>query len=50
MWKSAFEIYFRRKVNELKNEGKNNDKTIHSAKTVGLSTKDFRNQKHNTNG
>ena len=48
-WKSAFEIYFGRKVNELKNEGKNHDKTIHLAQTVGPSTKDFRNQKHNTN-
>ena len=48
-WKSAFEIYFGRKVNELKNEGTNHDKTIHLAKTVGPSTKDFRNQKHNTN-
>ena len=48
-WKSAFEIYFGRKVNELKNEGKNHNKTIHLAKTVRPSTKDFRNQKHNTN-
>ena len=48
-WKSAFELHFGRKVNELKNEGKNHDKTIHLAKTVGPSTKDFRNQKHNTN-
>ena len=48
-WKSAFEIYLGRKVNEPKNEGKNHDKTIDLAKTVGLSTKDFRNQKHNTN-
>ena len=48
-WKSAFEIYFGRKVNELKNGEKNHDKTIHLAKTVGPSTKDFRNQKHNTN-
>ena len=47
-WKSAFEIYFGRKVNELKNEGRNHDKTIHLAKTVGPSKKDFRNQKHNT--
>ena len=48
-WKSAFEIYFGRKVKELKNEGKNHSKTIHLAKTVRPSTKDFRNQKHNTN-
>ena len=48
-WKTAFEIYFGRKVNELKTEGKNHDKTIHLAKTVGPSTKDFRNQKHYTN-
>ena len=48
-WKNAFEIHFGRKVNELKNEGKNHDKTIHLAKTVGPSTKDFRNQKHNSN-
>ena len=48
-WKSTFEIYFGRKVNELKNKEKNHDKTIHFAKIVGTSTKDFRNQKHNTN-
>ena len=48
-WKSAFGIYFGRKINELKNEGKNHDKTIHLEKTVGPSTKDFGNQKHNTN-
>ena len=48
-WKSAFEIYFGRKINELKNGEKNHDKTIHLAKTVGPFTKDFRNQKHNTN-
>ena len=48
-WQSAFEIQFGRKANELKNEGKNHDKTIHLAKTVGPSTEDFRNQKHNTN-
>ena len=35
-WKSAFEIYFGRKVNELKNEGKNHDNTIHLAKTKDL--------------
>ena len=40
-WKSAFEIYLGRKVNEPKNEGKNHDKTIDLAKTVGLSTKDL---------
>ena len=44
-WKSAFQIYFGRKVNELKSEGKNHDKTIHLAKTVRPSKKDFRNQK-----
>ena len=48
-WKSAIEIYFRRKVNELKNERKNHDKTIYIAETVGPSRKDFRNQKYNTN-
>ena len=48
-WKSAFEIYFGRKGNELKNGEKNHDKAIHLAKTAGPSTKDFRNQKHNTN-
>ena len=48
-WKSAFEIYFGRKVNELKNEERNHDKTIHLTKVVGPSKKDFRNQKHNTN-
>ena len=37
------------KVNELKNEEENHDKTIHLVKTVGPSTKDFRKQKHNTN-
>ena len=47
-WKSGFEIYFGRKVNELKNEEKNHNKTIHLAKTLGPSTKDFRNQKHNS--
>ena len=35
-WKSAFEIYFGRKVNELKNEGKNHDNTIHLAKIKDL--------------
>ena len=35
-WKSAFEIYFGRKVNELKNEGKNHDNTIQLAKTKDL--------------
>ena len=48
-WKSAFEIYFERKVNEQKIEGKNHNKTIHLAKTIGPSRKDFRNLKHNTN-
>ena len=48
-WKSAFEIYFRKEINERKNEGKNHDKTIHLAKTVGPCTKNFRNQKHSTN-
>ena len=37
-WKSAFEIYFWGKINELKNEGKNHDKIIHAAKPVGPST------------
>ena len=48
-WQSALEIYFGSKANELKNEGKNHDKTIHLGKTVGRSTKDFRNEKRNTN-
>ena len=48
-WQCAFEIYFGRKANELKNEGKNHDKTIHLGKTVGRSMKDFRNEKRNTN-
>ena len=33
-WQSTFKIYFGRKANELKNEEKNHDKTIHLAKTV----------------
>ena len=48
-WKSAFEIYFGRKANKLKNEGKKHDNTIHLLKTVGPSVKDFKNQKHITN-
>ena len=48
-WKSTLEIYFGRKVNELKNEGKNHNKTIHFAKTAEPSTEGFRNQRHNTN-
>lgn len=48
-WKSVFEIYFRRKVNELKNQGMNHDKIIYLVETVGPSMKDCRNQKHSTN-
>lgn len=46
-WNSDFEIYFGRKANKLKNEGKEHDNTIHLLKTVGPSAKDFKNQKHN---
>lgn len=47
-WKSAFEIYFGRKANELVTEGEKKDKTIYTARTIAPSTKDFRNQRQNT--
>ena len=40
-WKSAFEIYYGRKANELINEGRNYDETICTAKTIGPSMKSF---------
>ena len=48
-WKSAFEIYYGRKANELINEGRNYDETICAAKTIGPSMKSFRNQEHTRN-
>ena len=47
-WKSAFEIYFGRKSNELVNEGKNYDSTIHARRTIGPSTRDYGQQIQNT--
>lgn len=48
-WKSAFEIYFGRKANELINEGKNYNDSIDTASTIKPSTKDFSNQKEQAN-
>ena len=47
-WKSAFEIYFGRKSNELVNEGKNYDSTINARRTIGPSTRDYGQQIQNT--
>ena len=43
-WQSAFEIYFGRKSNELKNEEKNHDKTMQLAKSARLPRKTLENR------
>ena len=48
-WKSAFEIYYGRKANELINEGRNYNETICTAKTIGPSMKSLGNQERTRN-